>query len=62
MINFDQSEFGDRLMRRNLLALIGVIAVLLTAAVALSLSRVTVAGDNNGNLKCYGTGGNQKAC
>ena len=49
-------------MRRNLLALIGVVSVLLTATVALSLSHVTVAGDSNGNLKCYGTGGNQNAC
>jgi hypothetical protein len=49
-------------MRRDLLALIGAVAVLLTATVALSLSRVTVAGDSNGNLKCYSTGGIQKAC
>jgi hypothetical protein len=56
------SKFGDKLMRRDLLALIGAVAVLLTATVALSLSRVTVAGDSNGNLKCYSTGGIQKAC
>jgi hypothetical protein len=49
-------------MRRNLLALFGTVAVLLTATVVLSLSRVTVAGDSNSNLKCYGTRGNQKAC
>jgi hypothetical protein len=62
MINFDQSKFGDKLMRRNVLALMGAVAVLITATVALSLSRVTVASYSNGNLKCYGTGGNQKPC
>jgi hypothetical protein len=49
-------------MRRNLFALFGAVAVLLTATVALSISRVTIAGDSNGNLKCYSTGGIQKPC
>jgi hypothetical protein len=48
-------------MKRSL-ALFGVVAVLLTATVALTRSRATFSTGGIGNLKCYGTGGIEKAC
>ena len=39
-------------MKRNVFALFGAVAVLLTATVALTLSRATLS-EGNGNLKCY---------
>jgi hypothetical protein len=48
-------------MKRSL-ALFGVVAVLLTATVALTVSRATFSAGDIGTLKCYGTGGIEKAC
>jgi hypothetical protein len=48
-------------MKRSL-ALFGAVAVLLTATVALTLSRATLSVDGVGSLKCYNTGGIEKAC
>jgi hypothetical protein len=48
-------------MSRNLFALFGVVAVLLTATVALTFSRATLS-DSGGNLKCYDVKGTEKAC
>jgi len=48
-------------MKRNVFALFGVVAVLLTATVALTLSRATLSG-GVGGLKCYDKGGIEKAC
>jgi hypothetical protein len=49
-------------MNRNAVALFGVVALLLTATVTLTLSRATVSADGAGSLKCYSTGGTEKAC
>ena len=49
----DQSQSGDGLMKRKVFALFGVVAVLLTAMAALTLSRVTPLGSGIGDLKCY---------
>jgi hypothetical protein len=49
-------------MKRNAFALFGVVAVLLTATMALTLSRATLSGGNVGTLKCYDKGGIEKAC
>jgi hypothetical protein len=49
-------------MKRNVFALFGAVAVLLTATVALTISRGTLSVDGVGSLKCYGTGGIEKAC
>jgi hypothetical protein len=47
-------------MKRNVFALFGTVAVLLTATVALTLSRATVI--SVGGLKCYNASGIEKAC
>jgi hypothetical protein len=49
-------------MNRNVFALFGAVALLLTATAALTLSRATVSAGNVGSLKCYNTGGIEKAC
>ena len=49
-------------MNRNVFALFGVVAVLLTATVALTLSRATLPAGSVGSLKCYDKGGIEKAC
>jgi len=50
-------------MNRNLFALFGVVAALLTATVALTLSRATPVASGIGTLKCYDvTGTNEKPC
>jgi hypothetical protein len=49
-------------MKRNIFALFGVVAVLLTATVALSLSRATLTAGGVGSLKCYDKGGIEKTC
>jgi hypothetical protein len=49
-------------MQRSLLALFGTVAVLLTATVALTVSRATLSADDVGSLKCYDKGGIEKAC
>jgi hypothetical protein len=48
-------------MKRSL-ALFGAVAVLLTATVALTLSRATLSAGGVGSLKCYNTAGIEKAC
>ena len=60
--SFTQSQSGDGLMNRNVFALFGVVAVLLTATAALTFSRVTLSASNVGSLKCYDKGGIEKAC
>ena len=59
---FNQSKSGDGLMQRNVFALFGVVAVLLTATVALTISRATLTAGGVGSLKCYDKGGIEKAC
>jgi len=49
-------------MKRNVFALFGVVAVLLTATVALTISRATLSLDGVGNLKCYDKAGTEKGC
>jgi hypothetical protein len=49
-------------MNRNVFALFGVVAVLLTATVALTVSRATLSSGGVGSLKCYNTGGIEKTC
>jgi hypothetical protein len=51
---FDQSQSGDGLMNRNVFALIGAVALLLSATVALTFSRATPSASGIGTLKCYG--------
>jgi hypothetical protein len=53
-------QSGDGLMNRNVFALFGAVAMLLTATVALTFSRATVT--SVGGLKCYNTSGIEKAC
>jgi hypothetical protein len=48
-------------MRRSL-ALFGTVAVLLSATVALTLSRATLFAGGVGSLKCYDKGGIEKPC
>ena len=49
-------------MKRNVFALFGAVAVLLTATVALTVSRATLSTGGVGNLKCYDKAGIEKAC
>ncbi|MFZ0147552.1 MAG: hypothetical protein WBG18_27560 [Xanthobacteraceae bacterium] len=49
-------------MKRNIFALFGVVAVLLSATMALTLSRATLLAGGVGSLKCYDKGGIEKAC
>jgi hypothetical protein len=49
-------------MKRNVFGLFGAVAVLLTATVALTLSRATLSAGGVGSLKCYNNGGIEKAC
>jgi hypothetical protein len=49
-------------MKRNVFALFGVVAVLLTATMALTVSRATLTAGGVGSLKCYDKGGIEKAC
>jgi hypothetical protein len=49
-------------MNRNVFALFGLVAVLLTATAALTFSRVTLSAGSVGGLKCYDKGGIEKAC
>ena len=49
-------------MKRNVFALFGAVAALLTVTVALTVSRTTLSADGVGGLKCYDTGGIEKAC
>jgi hypothetical protein len=48
-------------MKRRVFALFGVVAVLLTATMSLTLSRVTLSA-GVGSLKCYDKVGIEKAC
>ena len=58
----NQGQSGDGLMKRNLFALFGAVAVLLTATAALTLSRVTPLGSGIGDLKCYDIKGEIEKC
>jgi hypothetical protein len=58
----DQSQSGDGLMKRKVFTLFGVVAVLLTAMAALTLSRVTPLGSGIGDLKCYDIKGEIDKC
>ncbi|MGA8692714.1 MAG: hypothetical protein WB689_02520 [Xanthobacteraceae bacterium] len=49
-------------MKRNIFALFGVVAVLLSATMALTLSRATLLAGGVASLKCYDKGGIEKAC
>ena len=49
-------------MKRNVFALFGAVAVLLTATVTLTLSRVTPLGSGIGDLKCYDIKGEIEKC
>ena len=50
-------------MKRNVFALFGAVAVvLLTATVALTVSRATLSAGGVGSLKCYNKDGIEKAC
>jgi hypothetical protein len=49
-------------MNRNVFALFGVVAMLLTATVALTVSRATLSAGGVGTLKCYNKSGIEKAC
>jgi hypothetical protein len=49
-------------MQRNVFALFGIVAVLVTATVALTLSRETLSAGGVGSLKCYDKVGIEKAC
>ena len=49
-------------MKRNVLALFGAVAVVLTLTVVVTLSRVTVSTGDVGKLKCYDVRGVEKAC
>ena len=53
---------GDGLMNRNVFALFGAVALLLTATAVLTLSGATNSAGSVGGLKCYNTGGIEKAC
>jgi type I site-specific restriction endonuclease len=48
-------------MKRNAFALFGAVAVLLTATVALTLSRATLS-EGGSNLKCYDLKGGIERC
>jgi hypothetical protein len=63
VVNFtNQSQSGDRLMNRNVFALFGAVALMLTATAALTLSRATLSTSGAGSLKCYDKAGFEKAC
>jgi hypothetical protein len=49
-------------MKRNVFVLFGAVAMLLTATVALTVSRATLFAGGVGSLKCYDKGGLEKAC
>jgi hypothetical protein len=49
-------------MNRNVFALFGAVAVLLTATAALTLSRGTPFATGIGTLKCYGVGAIERPC
>ncbi len=53
---------GTGSMKRNVFALFGAVALLLTATVALTVSRATLSAGGVGSLKCYDAGGIEKAC
>jgi hypothetical protein len=48
-------------MNRNVIALFGAVAVLLTATAVLTLSRATLLASGIGTLKCY-DGATEKSC
>jgi hypothetical protein len=65
MLDFNLSQSGDGLMNRDVLTLFGVVAALLTATVALTLSGATPLPGGIDTLKCYDvdvTGAIEKPC
>ena len=60
--SFNQSKSGDGLMKRNVFALFGAVAVVLTLTVVVTLSRATVSSTGVGKLRCYDVNGTEKAC
>jgi hypothetical protein len=48
-------------MNRKVFGFFGVVALLLTATAAVTLSRATLS-EGGGNLKCYDVKGTEKAC
>jgi hypothetical protein len=57
------SKSGDGLMNRNVFALFGAVAALLSVPVVLTLSRATPFASGIGTLKCYDvTGSIKKPC
>jgi hypothetical protein len=53
MLEFNRSRSGDGLMNRDVFTLFGVVAALLTATLALTLSRAAPLPSGIGTLKCY---------
>jgi len=53
---------GRAHMKHSVFALFGAVAILLSATVALTLSRATLSAGGVGSLKCYDKGGIEKAC
>jgi hypothetical protein len=49
-------------MKRNVLALLGAVAVLLTATTVLTLSRATPFASGSGSLRCYDVKGMVEKC
>jgi hypothetical protein len=49
-------------MKHSVFTLFGAVAILLTATVALTVSRATLTAGGVGSLKCYDKGGIEKAC
>ena len=56
------SQSGDGLMKRNVFALFGAVAVVLSLTVVVTLSRITVSSGGVGKLKCYDVRGTEKPC
>jgi hypothetical protein len=46
---------------KNVFALFGAVALLLTATVVLTVSRVTLS-QGDGDMKCYSKRGNERVC
>jgi hypothetical protein len=59
--NLGEGAFMTRKVLRPT-ALFGMVAAMLTVTIVLTLSHSTVSMSGVGVLKCYGTGGIQKAC
>ena len=60
LLNYSQS--GDGLVKHNIFALFGAVALLLSATVVLTLSRATPFASGIGGLKCYDINGRIEKC